>query len=81
MFLHDMSLSRCILWISHCSNQHVAVFPVLLSSNDTFYTSRSRKLIWLQQRPENVTPRITRLVSVTSEALMELYLPRPASAL
>ena len=81
MFLPDMSLSRCILWISHCSNQHVSVFPVLLSSNDTFYTSRSRKLIWLQQRPENVTPRITRLVSVTSEALMELYLPRPASAL
>lgn len=47
----------------------------------SFYTCCCRKLIWPQQRPENATPRIALLVSVTYEALTELYWSRPASVL
>ena len=51
--------------------------PCLDSKNAvSFYTCCCRKLIWLQQRPENATPRIALLVSVTYEALMELYWSR-----
>ena len=44
---------------------------------ERFHTTRRKKLIWLQQQQlDNVTPRITLLVCVTHEALMELHVSR-----
>lgn len=60
------------------TQQHTAVLYLTVNTLG-FNTSCSRKLIWLQQQPENVTPRIALLVSVTYEDLRAVYLPQPGT--
>lgn len=76
---YEAVVRGCILLISHCST----LFLCFLCRSAALWLLHisQQELIWLQQQPENVTPRITPLVSVTSQALMELYVPRPVSLL